>query len=56
MENGSATLRFAGYKQYPWWVHNRLRKWVRKVIYVCAVKEICINYPSEDGKTFHSWV
>ena len=43
-------MRFAGYKQYTWWVHSRLGKGVCKVITACAVKEIGENYPSEDGK------
>ena len=50
IEKASGTLRFAGYKQYTWWVHNRLRKSLRKVIPACAVKQIRENYPSEDGK------
>ena len=51
MEKSSGALRFAGYEQYTWWVHNHLGKSMRKVIPVFAVKEICVNYPSE----FHSW-
>ena len=47
IEKYSGALRFAEYKQYTWWVHNRL---VRKVIPACTVKEIRENYPSEDGK------
>ena len=50
IEKGSRALRFAGYKQYTWWVPNRLGKGVHKVIPACAVKEICENYPSEDVK------
>ena len=50
IEKGSGALRFAGYKQYTWCVHNRLGIGVRKVIPACAVKKIRENYPSEDGK------
>ena len=41
-------LRFAGYKQYTFWVHNYLGKGVRKVIPSCAVWKIRNNYKSED--------
>ena len=44
IEKGSGAMRFAGYKQYTWWVHNRLGKGVRKVIPACAVKKIRENY------------
>ena len=50
IEKGSRALRFAGYKQYTWWVNNCLGNGVRKVILACAVKEIRENYPSEDDK------
>ena len=33
-----------------WWVHNHLGKGVRKVIPSCAVCQIRVTYPSEDGK------
>ena len=32
IEKGSRALRFARYKQYAWWVHNRLGKGLLKVI------------------------
>ena len=38
MENlDNSSYRFAGYKQYSFWVHNYLGKGVRKVIPSCAV-------------------
>ena len=38
MENlDNSSYRFAGYKQYTFWVHNYLGKGVRKVIPSCAV-------------------
>ena len=42
------SFRFAGYKQYTWWVHNRLGKGVRKVIPSCAVWAIRNTYPAPD--------
>ena len=33
----NSSYRFAGYKQYTFWVHNYLGKGVRKVIPSCAV-------------------
>ena len=49
IEKGSGALRFAGYKQYTWWMDN-LGKGMHKVIPACAVKEIRENYPSEYSK------
>ena len=43
----SSAYRFAGYKQFTWWVHNKLGKGVRKVIPSCAVWAICDKIPSE---------
>ena len=38
MENlDNSSYRFAGYKQYTFWVHNYLGKGVRKVIPSCVV-------------------
>ena len=41
--------RFAGYKQFSWWIHNQLGKGVRKVIPSCALWSIREKYPSADG-------
>ena len=43
------SLRYSGYKQYTWWVHNRLGKGVRRVIPSCALSAIRDRYPEEDG-------
>ena len=43
------SYRFAGYKQYTWWVHQRLGKGVRRVIPSCALWAIRNQYPSSDG-------
>ena len=40
--------RFAGYKQYTFWVHNYLGKWVRKVIPSSAISTLRKEYPSND--------
>lgn len=42
-------MRFAGYKQYTWWIHNRLGKGVRKVIPSCALWKIREKYPEASG-------
>ena len=41
--------RFAGHKQFSWWIHNRLGKGVRKVIPSCTLWSIREKYPSADG-------
>ncbi|XP_066922307.1 P2X purinoceptor 7-like [Clytia hemisphaerica] len=42
--------KYAGYKQYTWWVHNHLGFGVRKVIPSCSVLAIRITYPAPDAK------
>ena len=42
-------FRFAGYKQFPWWIPNQLGKGVRKVIPSCALWSIHEKYPLADG-------
>ena len=49
-DTSNCVYRYAGYKQYTWWVHNNLVKRVRKVIPSCAVWAIRNNYPSKDGE------
>ena len=43
------SYRFAGYKQFSWWIHNRLGKGVRKVIPSCTLWSIREKYASADG-------
>ena len=43
------SVRFAGYKQYTWCIHNRLGKGVRKVLPSCALGAIRDKYPEESG-------
>ncbi|XP_057296362.1 uncharacterized protein LOC130625322 [Hydractinia symbiolongicarpus] len=49
MHTDNCSLRFAGYKQYTWWIHNRLGKGVRKIIPSCALWAIRNKYPSGNG-------
>ena len=49
MENlDKSSYRFAGYKQYTFWVHNYLGKGVRKVIPSCAVWKIRNEYKADN--------
>ena len=39
----------AAYRQYMWWVHNRLGRHIRRVIPSCAVSRIRAQFEEEDG-------
>ena len=45
----NSSMRYAGYRQYSWWVHNHLWKGVRKVIPSCAIWAIRDTYPEHSG-------
>ena len=45
----NSSMRYAGYRQYSWWVHNHLGKGVRKVIPSCAIWAIRDTYPEHSG-------
>ena len=45
-----SSFRYAGYKQFTWWVLNHLGFGVRKVIPSCAVWAIRETYPAPDDK------
>jgi len=46
------SFRYAGYRQFTWWVHNHLGKGVRKVIPSCALWCIRDTYPKADGSSY----
>ena len=43
------TFRLQGYRQFTYWVHDRLGKAVRRVIPACVVKTIRREFPNEEG-------
>ena len=43
------TYRYASYRQFTWWVDNRIGKGVRRVIPSCVIKRIREENPSPDG-------
>ena len=43
------TYRYAAYRQFTWWVHDRLGRHVRRVIPSCAVSRIWAEFEEEDG-------
>lgn len=48
IEKGSAASRFAGCKQYSWWVQNHQENACAKP-FICFTKDISVNYPLEDS-------
>ena len=43
------SYRFAAYRQFTWWVHNKGTKGVRRVVPSCVVSRIRDQFPSPDG-------
>ena len=50
-----SNYRYAGYRQFTWWVHKRLGRYVCKAIPACVVKAIRPVYPNADGNYTGFW-
>ena len=50
LEIVNKSMRYAGYKQFIWWIYNFLGKGNRKVIPSCAIWAIRNKRPSKDKK------
>ena len=46
------SYRYAGYKQYTWWIHDELGKGVRKVISFCTISAIRNFFLSNNQEYF----
>jgi len=49
MDVTNRSLRYAGYRLFTWWVHNRLGQGVRKAIPSCAVWAVRDSFPEGNG-------
>jgi len=45
-----SNYRYAAYRQYIWWVYERLGRKRRKIIPACVVLAIRKQFPEADGK------
>ena len=43
------SYRYAAYRQFTWWVHNRLGRGVRRRIPACVINKIREEFPEPDG-------
>ncbi|XP_057295017.1 P2X purinoceptor 7-like [Hydractinia symbiolongicarpus] len=43
------SYRYAAYRQFTWWIHDKLGRHVRRVIPSCAVSRIRAEFEEEDG-------
>ena len=43
------TYRYAAYRQFTWWIHNKLGRHVRRIIPSCSVLRIRQEFPEIDG-------
>lgn len=48
-ETSNRSFRFAAYKQFVWWVFQRLGKGNRRVLPSCVIWQIRGNFPQTDG-------
>ena len=41
--------RYISYRHFTWWVHNKLKKHVRRRLPACALRVIRERFPAPDG-------
>ena len=55
VQSNFRSFRYAGYKQFIWWIYRRLGKNKRRAIPSCALWKIRGSFPEESGNYVPFW-